>query len=53
CPITVNDEPVGLFGVDNKIRQKTLGDTDVDTVRLFADQVSSTLTKIKLLDGIG
>lgn len=53
CPITVNDEPVGLFAVDNKIRQKTLDDTDVDTVRLFADQVSSALTKIKLLNGIG
>ncbi|MFO7982438.1 MAG: methyl-accepting chemotaxis protein [Desulfuromonadales bacterium] len=53
CPITVNDEPVGLFAVDNKVRQKTLDDTDVDTVRLFADQVSAALTKIKLLGGIG
>lgn len=53
CPITVNDEPVGLFAVDNKTRQKTLDETDVGTVRLFADQVSATLTKIKLLGGIG
>ncbi len=53
CPIVVNDEVVGLFGVDNKIKRKALDDTDVDTVKLFAVQVSSALNKIHLLEAIG
>ncbi len=52
CPIIVRDEVVGLFGVDNKIRRKGLDDTDVDTVKLFADQVSATLNKLELLDAV-
>lgn len=52
CPILVRDEVVGLFGVDNKLKHKALDDTDVDTVKLFADQVSSTLTKINLLEAV-
>ncbi len=52
CPISINGEAVGLFGVDNKSRRMTLNETDVSTVRLFADQVSSALTKIKLLEAV-
>jgi methyl-accepting chemotaxis protein len=52
CPIVVRDEVVGLFGVDNKLKRKALDDTDVDTVKLFADQVSSTLTKLSLLQAV-
>lgn len=52
CPIIVRDEVVGLFGVDNKIKRKALDDTDVDTVKLFADQVSATLTKLGLLEAV-
>ena len=52
CPIIVRDEVVGLFGVDNKIKRKVLDDTDVDTVKLFGDQVSATLTKLGLLDAV-
>ena len=52
CPIVVRDEVVGLFGVDNKVKRKSLDDTDVDTVKLFADQVSSALTKISLLQAV-
>ncbi len=52
CPIIVRDEAIGLFGVDNRKRLKKLDDTDLDTVKLFADQVSSTLTKINLLDAV-
>jgi methyl-accepting chemotaxis protein/uncharacterized coiled-coil protein SlyX len=51
-PIIISDEVVGLFSVDNKVKQKPLDDTDVDTVKLFADQVSSTLTKINLLKAV-
>lgn len=52
CPIVVKDEVVGLFGIDNKRKQKPLDDTDVDTVKLFADQVASALTKINLLQAV-
>lgn len=52
CPIVVRDEVVGMFGVDNKQKRKGLDETDVDTVKLFADQVSSTLTKINLLEAV-
>jgi methyl-accepting chemotaxis protein len=52
CPIVVRNEVVGVFGVDNKVKRKKLDDTDVDTVKLFADQVSSTLIKISLLDAV-
>jgi methyl-accepting chemotaxis protein len=52
CPILVRGEVVGLFGVDNKLKRKELDDTDVDTVKLFADQVSSALIKIDLLKAV-
>ncbi|WP_305043013.1 methyl-accepting chemotaxis protein [Geoalkalibacter sp.] len=52
CPIIVNDQVVGLFGVDNKSKQKNLDETDVDTVKLFADQVSAALTKINLIGAV-
>ena len=52
CPIVLNNQVVGLFGVDNKVKRKNLDDTDVDTIKLFADQVSSALTKISLLEGV-
>ncbi|MBE0597246.1 MAG: GAF domain-containing protein, partial [Desulfuromonadales bacterium] len=52
CPIIVRDQVVGLFGVDNKIKRKVLDDTDIDTVKLFADQVSAALTKINLLQAV-
>jgi methyl-accepting chemotaxis protein len=49
CPISVHDEVIGLFGVDNKLRRMPMTDTDVDTVKLFAVQVASTIVKINLL----
>jgi methyl-accepting chemotaxis protein len=48
----VRNEVIGLFGVDNKLKRKALDDTDVDTVKLFADQVSSALIKIDLLQAV-
>ncbi len=53
CPIVVRDQAVGLLAVDNKYKHRELDDTDVDTVKLFADQVSASLTKINLLDMMG
>lgn len=52
CPITVRGEVVGLFGVDNKLRRQLLSDTDVDTIRLFAVQVSAAVIKINLMEGV-
>lgn len=52
CPIVVKGESVGLFGIDNKFTHRTLNDTDVDTVKLFADQAASAITKINLLSAI-
>jgi methyl-accepting chemotaxis protein len=53
CPIVVRNQPIGLLGVDNKYKHHPLSDTDVDTVKLFADQVSASLTKINLLEMMG
>lgn len=52
CPIIVRDEVAGIFAVDNKVKRKELDDTDIDTVKLFADQVASTLNKLNLLDAV-
>jgi len=52
CPITLGGEAIGVFGVDNKVQHKLLDETDLDTVRLFADQVSTSLNKIRLLEGV-
>lgn len=52
CPIVVKGESVGVFGIDNKLSHRALNDTDVDTVRLFADQAASSITRINLLQSI-
>lgn len=52
CPIVVKGESVGVFGIDNKLSHRSLNDTDVDTLRLFADLVASTIIKINLLHAI-
>jgi len=52
CPIIVHHEVIGLYGVDNKRSRTRLDETDLDTVKLFADQVASTLTKLNLLKGV-
>ncbi len=52
CPIVVQDQVIGLIAVDNKVKRKRMDETDLDTVKLFADQVSANLTKINLLEGV-
>ena len=52
CPIIVRGQAVGLIAVDNKFKKAKLSDTDVDTVKLFADQVSSSMMRINLLDAV-
>lgn len=52
CPIVVRDVAVGVICVDKKHQKVILGDTDIDTVKLFADQVASSLARIHLLDAV-
>lgn len=52
CPIVVNNDAIGVFGIDNKNSHRALNDSDVDTILLFADQVASAITRINLLTSI-
>jgi methyl-accepting chemotaxis protein len=52
CPIVVKNDTIGLFGIDNKSSHRSLNDSDVDTIILFADQVASAVTRINLLSSI-
>ncbi len=52
CPIVVRNQSIGLLAVDNKFKRHKLSDTDVDTVKLFADQISSSMMRINLLDAV-
>ena len=52
CPIVVRDQAVGVICVDKKHQKAILVDTDIDTVKLFADQVASSLARIHLLDAV-
>jgi methyl-accepting chemotaxis protein len=52
CPIVVKNETIGVFAIDNKNSRRALNDSDVDTIMLFADQVSSAITRINLLTSI-
>jgi methyl-accepting chemotaxis protein len=52
CPIVVKNDTIGMFGIDNKNSHRALNDSDVDTIMLFADQVSSAITRINLLTSI-
>lgn len=53
CPIVVKGEAIGIFAVDNRSSRRSLNDTDVDTIKLFADQASSAIVRINLLKAIG
>lgn len=52
CPIVVKGEAIGIFGIDNKLSQRPLNDTDVDTIKLFTDQAATSITRINLLQSI-
>ncbi|HEX9024423.1 MAG TPA: methyl-accepting chemotaxis protein, partial [Geobacteraceae bacterium] len=52
CPLVVKGESIGLFGIDNKYSQRPLNETDIDTLKLFADQVALAMTRISLLRAI-
>lgn len=52
CPIVVKGGAIGVFCIDNKSSRRSLNDSDVDTIMLFADQVASAITRINLLTSI-
>jgi methyl-accepting chemotaxis protein len=52
CPIILKGESIGVFGLDNKKSHRALNDTDVDTIRLFADQAAAAFMRISLLQSI-
>jgi len=52
CPIVLKGESIGLFALDNKKSHRALNDTDVDTIRLFADQAAAAIMRISLLQSI-
>ncbi|MBJ6799936.1 methyl-accepting chemotaxis protein [Geomonas propionica] len=52
CPIVLKGETIGVFGLDNKKSHRALNDTDVDTIRLFADQAAAAMMRISLLQSI-
>jgi methyl-accepting chemotaxis protein len=52
CPIVLKGESIGVFGLDNKKSHRALNDTDVDTIRLFADQAAAAFMRISLLESI-
>ncbi|MEA5112838.1 MAG: methyl-accepting chemotaxis protein [Geobacteraceae bacterium] len=52
CPIVVKGESVGLFGIDNAFSRRIANASDEDTIRLFADQAASAITRINLLQAI-
>ena len=52
CPIVLKGETIGVFGLDNKKSHRALNDTDVDTIRLFADQAAAAMMRISLLHSI-
>jgi methyl-accepting chemotaxis protein len=52
CPVVVKGLSIGLFGIDNKFTQRALNETDIDTLKIFADQVALAITRINLLHAI-
>lgn len=52
CPIILKGECIGILGIDNKHSQRSLNETDVDTIKLFADLVASALVRSSLISDI-
>ncbi|RME33936.1 MAG: GAF domain-containing protein [Deltaproteobacteria bacterium] len=52
CPVKAGNRVLGLFGVDNKTSRRQLSQTDVDTIRLFAEQTAMSLSRVDLLGAV-
>ncbi len=51
-PVIVNDKVVALICVDNKISGRTLEESDVDTIKLLAGQLSSAIVRMELVRAV-
>ncbi|GAB4296717.1 MAG: methyl-accepting chemotaxis protein [Desulfuromonadia bacterium] len=52
CPIIVKGNTIGIFGIDNKHSRRSLNETDVDTIKLFADLFASAFIRCNLIEDI-
>lgn len=52
CPIVIKGNAIGLFGIDNKHSRRKLNETDVDTIKLFADLFASAFMRCSLIEDI-
>lgn len=52
CPVVVNDITELIVGVDNKTSGRNLEEDDIDTLKLFASQLSSSITRLRLFDTV-
>jgi len=52
CPIIVKGNTIGIFGIDNKHSRRSLNETDVDTIKLFADLLASAFVRCSLIEDI-
>ncbi len=51
-PVIVNDKVVALICVDNKISGRILEESDVDTIKLLAGQLSSAIVRMELVGAV-
>jgi len=51
-PVVVNDKVVALICVDNKLSGRTLEDSDADTLKLLAGQLSSAIVRMELVGAV-
>ncbi len=52
CPVAVGDKVVALICVDNKTSGCSLEESDADTVKLLAGQLSSAIIRTGLIDAV-
>lgn len=52
CPVTTGDNVIALICVDNKTSGRTLAESDADTLKLFAGQLSAALTRMGLINAV-
>lgn len=52
CPVSVADKVIALICLDNKATGRTLEESDADTIKLLASQLSSALVRIGLIGAV-
>lgn len=52
CPVVVNGTTEMVLAVDNKTSARMLSDDDADTLKLFASQLSGSITRLRLFGAV-